>query len=77
MSRKNANDYPSVKIANMVQRHLWPVADKVRMVKEASQPGMNVLYVARKYCIAPNLLFRWSKLMSDGGKVAVQVTTKL
>lgn len=42
------------------------------MVEEASLPGMNVSYVARKYGIAPNLLFRWRKLMSDGGKVAVQ-----
>ncbi len=53
-------------------RRRWSVADKVRMVEEASQPGINVSYVARKYGIAPNLLFRWKKLMSDGGKVAVQ-----
>ena len=72
MSRQSANDYPTVEVVNVVQRRRWSVADKVRMVEEASQPGMNVSYVARKYGIAPNLLFRWRKLMSDGGKVAVQ-----
>ena len=72
MSRHSANDYSAVEVVNMVQRRRWSVADKVRMVEEASLPGMNVSYVARKYGIAPNLLFRWRKLMSDGGKVAVQ-----
>jgi transposase len=33
---------------------------------------MSVSYVARKYGVAPSLLFRWRKLMSEGGKVAVQ-----
>jgi transposase len=28
--------------------------------------------VARKHGISPSLLFRWRKLMSDGGKAAVQ-----
>jgi transposase len=77
MSRQSANDYPTVEVVNMVQRRRWSVADKVRMVEEASQPGMNVSYVARKYGIAPNLLFRWRKLMSDGGKVAVQADDKV
>jgi transposase len=71
MSRHSANDYSAVEVVNMVHRRRWSVADKVRMVEEASLPGMNVSYVARKYGIAPNLLFRWRKLMSDGGKVAV------
>jgi transposase len=77
MSRQSANDYPTVEVVNVVQRRRWSVADKVRMVEEASQPGMNVSYVARKYGIAPNLLFRWRKLMSDGGKVAVQADDKV
>lgn len=77
MSRQIANDYPTVEVVNVVQRRRWSVADKVRMVEEASQPGMNVSYVARKYGIAPNLLFRWRKLMSDGGKVAVQADDKV
>lgn len=72
MSRQSSNDSSSVEIVNVVQRRRWSVADKIRMVEEASQPGMNVSYIARKYGVAPNLLFRWRKLMSDGGKVAVE-----
>lgn len=72
MSRQSSNDCSSVEIVNVVQRRRWSVADKIRMVEEASQPGMNVSYIARKYGVAPNLLFRWRKLMSDGGKVAVE-----
>jgi transposase len=33
---------------------------------------MSVSYVARKYGIAPSLLFRWRKLMSEGGKEAIR-----
>ena len=33
---------------------------------------MNVSYVARRNGLSPSQLFRWRKLMSDGGKVAVQ-----
>jgi transposase len=77
MSRQSANDYPTVEVVNVVQRRRWSVADKIRMVEEASQPGMNVSYVARKYGIVPNLLFRWRKLMSDGGKVAVKADDKV
>ena len=35
-------------------------------------PGMNVSYVARRNGLSPSQLFRWRKLMSDGGKTAVQ-----
>ena len=56
----------------MVQRRRWPLADKLRIVEESSRPGMSVSYVARKHGIAPNQLFHWRKLMSEGGKVAVQ-----
>ncbi len=61
----------------MVQRRRWTLAEKVRIVEESSQPGMSVSYVARRYGIAPNLLFRWRKLMSEGGKVAVQADDRV
>lgn len=35
-------------------------------------PGMSVSYVARKYGIAPSLLFRWRKPLSKGGKEAMR-----
>lgn len=61
----------------MVQRRRWTLPEKMRIVEEASQPGMSVSFVARKYGVAPNLVFRWRKLMSDGGKVAIQTDDQI
>ena len=72
MSRPSANEFATVELVNEVQRRRWPLAEKLRIVEESSLPGMSVSYVARKHGIAPNQLFRWRKLMSEGGKVAVQ-----
>ena len=72
MSRQSANEFLTVEVINTVERRRWPLAEKLRIVEESSRPGMSVSYVARKYGVAPSLLFRWRKLMSEGGKVAVQ-----
>jgi transposase len=55
-----------------VQRRRWTVAEKLQLVQEASMPGMSLSYVARKHSVAPSLLFRWRKLMSEGGREAVR-----
>lgn len=72
MSRHSANEYPTVEVVHSVQRRRWTLTEKLRIVEESSQPGMSVSYVARKHGIAPNLLFRWRKLMSEGGKKAIE-----
>jgi transposase len=36
------------------------------------QPGMSISYVARCHGLSPNLVFRWRRLMSEGGKQAVR-----
>ena len=72
MSRQSGNEFLTVEVVNTVERRRWPLAEKLRIVEESSRPGMSVSYVARKYGVAPSLLFRWRKLMSEGGKVAVQ-----
>ncbi|OLN24423.1 Mobile element protein [Desulfovibrio sp. DV] len=72
MSRQSANEIPTVEVVNMVERRRWPLAEKLRIVEESSRPGMSVSYVARQYGVAPSLLFHRRKLMSEGGKVAVQ-----
>ena len=36
------------------------------------QPGMSVSYVARCHGLSPSLVFRWRRLMSEGGKEAVR-----
>ena len=47
-------------------RH-WPAAEKLRVVEESLAPGASVSEVARRNGVAPNLLFRWRRLMSEGG----------
>lgn len=72
MSRPSANGEPVVEVLTTVHRRRWTVPEKVQLVQESLQPGMNVSYVARRNGLSPSQLFRWRKLMSDGGKAAVQ-----
>lgn len=63
----------SIEVITSVQRRRrWTLAQKLRAVEELNVPGMTVSYVARKYAISPSLLFRWRKLMSEGGKQAIK-----
>jgi transposase len=71
MSGYSAYEAPRVQVIQAVQRRRWTAAEKASMVDECSQPGMNVSYVARRHGVAPNLLFRWRKLMTEGGKIAL------
>jgi len=61
----------------VVLRRRWTIAEKLRVIEESSLPGMSVSFVARKYGIAPNQVFRWRKLMSNGGKVAIQADNQV
>lgn len=63
----------SIEVVTSVQRRRrWTLPEKLRAVDELNVPGMTVSYVARKYGISPSLLFRWRKLMSEGGKQAIK-----
>ena len=42
------------------------------MVEETLTGSDSVSVVARRHGVAPNLLYRWRRLMSEGGAVAVQ-----
>jgi transposase len=59
-------------ITSVQRRRRWTLAEKLRAVEEAATPGMTVSYVARQYGIGPSLLFRWRRLMAEGGKEAVR-----
>lgn len=77
MTRHSANGYPAVELVTSVQRRRWTLDEKLRIVEESSLPGMSVSYVARKHGIAPSLLFRWRKLMSEGGRTAVKANDQV
>jgi transposase len=68
----SASGFERIEVITSVQRRRrWSLDEKIRAVDESSIPGMTVSFVARKYGISPSLLFRWRKLMAEGGKVAV------
>ena len=53
------------------RRRRWPAADKLRIVEETMYDGESISAVARRNGVAPNLLYRWRKLMLEGGSIAV------
>lgn len=53
------------------RRRRWSAAEKVRIVEETLYDGESISAVARRNGVAPNLLYRWRRLMLDGGSVAV------
>lgn len=58
-------------ITDSGRRRRWPTSEKLRIVEESFDPSETVSSVARRNGVAPNLLFRWRKLMSEGGAIAV------
>src|SRR3954468_20952126 len=59
-------------ITGTVRRRRWTTEEELRIVDESLRPGMSVSYVARRHGVAANLLFRWRKLMREGGGEGVR-----
>ena len=53
------------------RRRRWSASEKLRIVEEAMFEGESISAVARRNGVAPNLLYRWRKLMLEGGSIAV------
>lgn len=53
------------------RRRYWSGSDKLRIVEEALASEGTISSVARRNGVPPNLLYRWRKLMLEGGSVAV------
>ena len=53
------------------RRRHWSTAEKLRIVEETLDERESVSLVARRNGVAPNLLYRWRRLMLEGGSVAV------
>lgn len=58
-------------IADGGRRRRWPVSEKLRVVEETLDSRNSISVVARRHGVAPNLLYRWRRLMLEGGSVAV------
>lgn len=52
-------------------RRRWSASEKLRIVEETLDEGTSVSIIARRNGVAPNLLYRWRRLMLEGGAVAV------
>jgi transposase len=59
-------------ITGVARRRRFTTEQKLAIVAETMQPGMSISYVARQQGLSPSLVFRWRRLMSEGGKEAVR-----
>lgn len=53
------------------RRRRWSSAEKFRIVEETLDGRESISLVARRNGVAPNLLYRWRRLMLEGGSIAV------
>jgi transposase len=58
-------------ITGPARRRRWSTEQKLRIIEESDEPGTLVSEIARRQGVAANLLFRWRKLLADGGAAAV------
>ena len=54
------------------RRRSWSTAEKLSIVQETYEADVTVSLVARRHGVAPNQLFRWRKLASQGALVATR-----
>ena len=67
-----SDDYQRIElISGSVRRRQWTTEQKLQIIEESFQPGETVSSVARRRGVAPNLLYRWRRLMTEGGAAAV------
>ena len=53
------------------RRRRWSASEKLRIVEETLFEGESISAVARRNGAAPNLVYRWRRLMVEGGRIAV------
>ena len=59
-------------ITGVARRRRFSTDLKLAVIAETMQPGMSISYVARRHGLSPSLVFRWRRLMSEGGREAVR-----
>jgi len=67
-----SDDYLRIEvITGTARRRRWTAEQILRIIEETYEPGESVLAVARRHGVAANLVFRWRRLMNEGGSIAV------
>ena len=64
-------------ITSVQRRRRYSGQEKAQFVAMTMQPGSSVSSVARQYGISPSLLFKWKRLMQDGGVTAVEANDQV
>lgn len=59
-------------ITGVARRRRFSTEQKLAVIAETMQPGLSISYVARRHGLSPSLVFRWRRLMSEGGREAVR-----
>ncbi len=59
-------------ITGVARRRRFTTEQKLAVVEETLQPGASISYIARRHGLSPSLVFRWRRLMSEGGQEAVR-----
>lgn len=59
-------------ITGSARRRRWTTEEKLQIVEETLRSGDSISAIARRHGVAANLLYRWRRLMTEGGAVAVQ-----
>ena len=59
-------------ITGVARRRRFTTEQKLAVVAETMQPGMSISYVARRHGLSPSVVFRWRRLMTEGGQQAVR-----
>jgi len=58
-------------ITGSARRRHWSTREKLQMIEASGLPEESISTVARRHGVAANLLYRWRRLMTEGGAVAV------
>jgi transposase len=67
-----SDDYQRIElITGTARRRRYTTEQKLRIIEASCEPGESVSSVARRHGVAPNLLYRWRRLMAQGGAAAV------
>ncbi|WCK25806.1 IS3 family transposase [Agrobacterium pusense] len=67
-----SNEYRHVELlTGDIRRRRWTTEQKLTIIEQSFEPGETVSSTARRHGVAPNLLYRWRRLLSEGGAAAV------
>ena len=68
-----SDDYQRIEVITAsARRRRWSTEQKLEMVEETLHSGESISAITRRRGVAPNLLYRRRRLMTEGGAVAVQ-----